>query len=335
MTYGGAQGKTAEEIEQVLRFPFTGKKLPQTFARLLNHLDAVQAEGNVQLSLANSLWPQKGYPVSKRFLELMKKYYGTSVTPLDYKYDEPGTRARINDWVEEKTKKKIKELLKNPLSRNTKLLLVNAVYFKGNWKNKFEKARTKEAPFFLNDSQTADVPLMTQKDRFMYGRTDTMQMLELRYAGQDLSMLVLLPSGKNTDELTKLEKELTAPHIAHWRTQLRETEITVFLPKFKITWGAVSLTGPLKQLGIHEAFSSKADLSGIGQELCITDILQKAFVDVNEEGTEAAAATAVMVATKGMFSPPQVFRADHPFLFLIQDNATGDILFLGRVSDPS
>jgi serpin B len=339
MTYGGARGNTAKQMADVLHFPANHQELHPAFANLEALLNAVQEKGKVQLHVANSLWPQKDYPFLKEYLALVKKYYGVDITPVDYVQAADAATRSINRWVEEKTKNKIKDLIQpGILDALTRLVLTNAIYFKGNWASQFDENRTKHDDFYLLSGQTVQTPMMAQKSKFKYNEFESLQVLELPYVGEGLSMLVLLPKEKGG--LPHLEKSLTAETLREWTEGLMEIEVKVFLPKFKMT-SLFSLEKTLAAMGMHDAFDrTKANFSGMdGQRnwLYIGAVVHKAFVDVNEEGTEAAAATAVVMRIKMARRPlrPVVFRADHPFLFLIRDNQTGSILFMGRVLDPT
>jgi len=309
---------------------------------LLKHFDDVQRDGSVQLSIANSLWPQKDAeaPLLKSYLALVKQNYGAEITPVDFARAEPQARARINRWVEQKTQKKISEIISSPLDPQTRLVLVNAVYFKGAWKDKFSPRWTEKESFFIWDAPAIKSLLMHQMNPCLYGEQTDAQFVEIPYKGGNISMFVILPVDKTKDGLTQIEKQLSPEQIARWRSQMKKQEVHLYLPKFKINWGAGSLVKPLRELGMLEAFVyGKADFSGMNgdKDFFISDILQKAFVDVEEEGTEAAAATTIIEGYAGVEigPPPPVFRADHPFLFFIQDNATGSILFMGRVVNPA
>jgi serpin B len=211
--------------------------------------------------------------------------------------------------------------------------LVNAIYFKGDWASQFDQSLTSEAPFWVTSDEQVQIPIMTQKHKFRYGEDNGLQILELPYAGDDLSMLVLLP--RETGGLAKLEESLAVENLDRWTRNLQETEVVVSLPRFEITF-PFRLDDTLKSMGMVDAFSDKSDFSGMdgSKKLYIGAVLHKAFVVVNEQGTEAAAATAVIMQLKGLAFPPVVFRADHPFVFLIRENSTGSILFLGRVVNP-
>jgi serine protease inhibitor len=335
MTYAGARGETAAQMARALHFPRDGESLHAAFARLRARVDRVQAEGDVALAVANALWPQAGYPFLEPFLELALTYYGVTIQPLDYG-DAAGARQRINAWVEEQTQSRIVELIPpGVLDALTRLVLVNAIYFKGSWASQFEPERTAEAPFWIGPQEAVTAPLMAQKGKFRYGEQEGLQVLELPYVGEALSMLVLLP--RERDGLPDLERRLSPETLARWAERLVRREVAVWLPKFTLTSEYV-LNRALVALGMEGPFlADKADFSGMDgrpQWLYIAAVFHKAFVEVNEEGTEAAAATAVVMKARSLPLPPPTFRADHPFLFLIRENETGSILFLGRVTDP-
>ncbi|MEW6618504.1 MAG: serpin family protein [bacterium] len=336
MTYGGARGNTAKEMENSLHFTLK-EKTHLAFAELDTRLDEVQRKRKVQLHIANSLWPQKDYRFLPEYISLIKQHYGVSITPLDYtKAVEEACRI-INKWVEDETKEKIKDLIRkgglNPLVR---LVLVNAIYFKGDWASQFDPKQTANINFTLLNGEKKRVPMMQQKGKFRYREIEKAQLLELPYIGKQLSMIILLPQDPNG--LSDIENQLSERKLDSWFSNLTEEEVKVYLPKFKITWGTFELNDQLKALGMRDAFVfSRADFSGMDgtKDLYISLVLHKAFVEVNEEGTEAAAATAVTMKVGGRLPRIRTFKADHPFVFFIRDNTTGSILFLGRVVDPS
>lgn len=336
MTYAGARKDTASQMADVLHFTLDNQELHPAFGKLLDALNAIQVKGDIQLHAANSLWPQQGYPLLKEYLDLVKKHYGVTITPQDYKRAAEQARQTINRWVEEKTKERIKNLIQpGVLSALTRLVLVNAIYFKGNWASQFDEKGTRDDTFFLLSGQTVQTPMMTQEQEFDYGEHEHVQILELPYQGGDLSMLVFLPKEKQG--LPDLEQNLTPDNLKRWTTNLKKRKMRVFLPKFKMT-SEFRLDETLAAMGMGDAFDpNKADFSGMDGRphwLFIGAVLHKAFVEVNEEGTEAAAATAVVFRIT-MAAPSPVFRADHPFIFLIRENKTNAILFLGRILDPS
>jgi serpin B len=341
MVHAGARGNTAQQMKEVLHLPSDPKDLHEATRSLHRELRDIQKKSRIQLSVANSLWPQTGYPILKEFLKLTDKYYGTSVTPVDYVKATEQARQRINEWVEEKTEHKIKELIAPRLvDALTRLVLVNAVYFKGFWREPFDETDTQDAPFFMAPDETIEAPLMFQRDWFAYADAAALQLLELPYEGKRLSMVILLPSEK--DGLPRLEESLSPENLQAWLGKRRTVGVHVYLPRFRMT-DSFELSGALSSMGMPDLFDVvKADLTGISQApggLRISAAIHKAFVEVSEEGTEAAAATAMIAtalsAPTAPPPPPIIFRADHPFLFLIRENETGSILFLGRVVDPT
>ena len=346
MTYAGARDQTAEQMAQTLHFPEckgsdspgwmrTTEQFHRAFGRVIDRLNQQGKKNDYQLSVANALWGQKGYPFLDSFIELNNQYYDARIKQVDFVKETEKTQKKINQWVEDKTNEKIKNLIpQGALNALTRLVLTNAIYFKGNWAEQFDKDMTKNADFFVSSDKTVTAPLMYQKEDFKYGQSDTLQLLELTYKGEDLSMLILLPKEK--DGLADMEKELTTRNLAEWQKKMHKQEVEVFLPKFKMT-SQFSLAETLEKMGMPDAFDvGKADFSGMtgNKDLFVSAVLHKAFVEVNEEGTEAAAATGVMMSLSMALEQP-VFRADHPFVFIIKDNNTGSILFVGRVVDPT
>ena len=342
MTRAGARGDTAAEMDNVLHFTLPQERLHPAFAALIKEVngDPADKKRGYQLSTANSLWGQKDYEFKKDYLKLLSDAYGAGLTDLDFKTMTEAARQTINAWVEKQTNDKIKDLLhKDDLTENTRLVLTNAIYFKGDWASQFKKDRTKDAPFLLGADKKIDAPMMHQTGAYGYLDGGAFQALELPYAGNDLTMVVLLP--KKVDGLADFEKGLTADKLAGWLGKLRKQEVIVSLPKFK-TEQRVSMKQMLSEMGMKLAFDDqKADLSGMAGnpgDLYISAVIHKAFIDVNEEGTEAAAATAVIIAAPTGFHPPEPtpeFRADHPFVFLIRDARNGSVLFMGRIADPT
>jgi serine protease inhibitor len=332
MTYAGSRGNTGVQMAQALRFALDQDHLHPAFASVEARLRAVQDRGDVRLRVANSLWPKEGYPLLDEFLALTERFYGVVITPLDY--DEPEVARRsINAWVEERTEGKIEDLIP-PGTLLALLVLVNAITFKGNWACQFDKALTRDAPFWLTAKDQVRVPLMQQLGTFGYAQVDDLRILELPYAGDDVSMVVFLPA--EIDGLAALEDSLNVESLNRWMGRLRESEVQVYLPRFEMRCG-FRLGERLKAMGMTDAFDDSADFSGIDGTLSlyISAVFHQAYVDVNEEGTEAAAATAVLMAPKGIPLPSPTFRADHPFVFLIRERTTGSILFLGRVVNPA
>jgi serpin B len=340
MTRAGARGDTAAEMDKTLHFTLPEDKLQPAFGALVKEVngDPADAKRGYQLSTANALWGQKGFAFNADFLKLVNGNYGAGLNEVDFKNATEQARGAINAWVEKETRDKIKDLLhQGDLTPDTRLVLTNAIYFKGDWAAPFKKELTKEEPFHLTADKKADAPLMHRTGEYKYLDGGSFQALELPYTGKDLTMVVLLP--KKADGLAEFEKDLAADKLTEWVGGLREQKVIVSLPKFKTTQ-RVSLARTLSDMGMKKAFTSGADFSGMGGspgDLALADVIHKAFIDVNEEGTEAAAATAVGVkAAAARIEPPTpVFRADHPFVFLIRDTRSNSILFLGRLVDPA
>ena len=330
MTYAGARGETAEQMAETLHFPLPPERLQGPFGDLSQQINGPGENRPYTLSVANALWGQEDDHFLPEFIRLLEAHYGAGLRQVDFRSTEQARRT-INAWVEEQTEGKIKEILKPPYpSPDTSLVLTNAIYFKGDWSNPFPKNATRVEDFTAGEGQKVRVPLMHQTGRFKYHDGGTFEALELPYAGDALSMVVLLP--KKTDDLANLEGSLTAAKL----DGLRPRHVAVAMPRFKMEAG-FELQDELSGMGMPVAFGGKADFSGINgqRDLFISAVIHKAYVDVNEEGTEAAAATAVVMPRLAIRPEPVVsFRADHPFVFVIRDNRSGSILFLGRVMNP-
>ena len=331
MTYGGARADTEKQMAGVLHFDLPQDQLHQAFSALMDR-SHVNGKG-VEVSIANRLWGQTGYKFLPAYLQLTKDRYGAELGEVDFIHQTEAARQAINTWVEEQTKAKIKDLIPpGVLSVSTRLVLTNAIYFKGKWDAQFDKEATKNLPFHISADAKIDVPMMFQKHEFKYAAVDNLQVIELPYVSNELSMFVLLP--KEVDGLQSLEEKLTQANLEKWTLALREQKVDVYLPKFTTT-SEFSLKNVLQAMGMTAAFDSQADFSGMNgkKDLYLSAVVHKAFVDVNEEGTEAAAATGVVVGVKSVRVTP-TFRADHPFVFLIRDGKTGSILFMGRLVNP-
>jgi serpin B len=327
MTYAGARGNTAKEMAEVLHFDLGQRELHSAFKNLNQELAATAQKSGQKLNIANAL-VLTGGDVSGEFKSILKDSYDAEIFP--------GDLTAINNWVEKKTEGKIEKILEE-LSADSVCVLLNAIYFKGIWESQFEKNVTRNAPFSVSASKQINVPLMYQKSDFKLLEEKNFQALSLPYKGQNLSMVILLPQA--IDGLAALEKQLTIQNLNEWLAKLdnqKVEEVELFLPKFKLET-RYDLVFPFENMGMKDAFKMNvADFSGMGWakgDLWIGQIKHKAFVDVNEEGTEAAAATAVEMVMKSMPYNP-VFRADHPFIFIIRDNQSGAIVFMGRMVNP-
>ncbi len=328
MTYAGARENTATEMQAAMSFGLDQEPLHDAFRQLNQKLASAANNDGQKLSIANGLCLTGG-DVSEEFKALLQKYYDAELFS--------GDLAKVNGWVNAKTEGKIEKILE-VLSPNSVCVILNAIYFKGVWESQFDEKQTKEAPFKLSETEEATVPFMYQKGSFKLIEKGDLKVIELPYKGKSLAMIVVLP--QKVDGLASLEKDLSVEELDAWLTELdsaSERDVKLFLPKFKFETG-YDLVPTCSALGMKDAFApAAADFSGMGWpkgKLWISQIKHKAFVEVNEEGTEAAATTAVEMATKSISMDP-VFKADHPFIFLIRDNSTGSILFMGRVANPS
>jgi len=369
LVYAGARGQTETQMADVLHFPIivspdksaTGgsstivpdrQQFASAFGKIVKDLNARGKKacpersrgGSYELTIANALWGQKGYEFLKEFLRLIEANYDGQLNEVDFVTAAEAARNTINSWVEKKTNDKIKNLIgPGVLDEMTRLVLTNAIYFKGNWQSQFKEDRTRPAPFTLLDGdkpvssavERIEVPMMNQTAEFGYMETEDLQGLELPYVDEELSMIILLP--KKIDGLSELEQTFTIENLSQWLGKLGLREVIVSIPKFKMT-SQFSLASVLKSMGMTDAFTPDvANFSGMNgkTDLFISAVIHKAYVDVNEEGTEAAAATGVTMRLTSV-GPSQipVFRADHPFLFLIRDNKTRSILFIGRMTNP-
>ncbi|MHC4942863.1 MAG: serpin family protein [Planctomycetota bacterium] len=336
MVCEGARGETREEMAEVLRISGEMETYRDAYLRLMSVLNPSNPEKSpgVETTLANAMWVHEGYKLLDDFTSTIESQYNGKTRNLDFVGDCEKARTRINQWVEEKTRDKIKDLLpEGSIDALTRLVLTNAIYFKGLWADPFEKKDTHRAPFFMLSGKKQEVDMMHGSERFPYYEEEDFQVLELPYAGDDYSMVLFLP--RNAGGLADFEKRFTLEALQAWLNRLHRFKIKVFLPRFEITC-PMDLGGVLIGMGMERAFSGgSADFSGMtgNRELFISRVVHKAFVKVDEEGTEAAAATGVVMSLTGI-SEPREFRADHPFLFIIRHKGTGAILFMGRVTQP-
>ncbi len=351
MTAAGARGTTAKEMSGVLHLPAAG--VHEDYAALLEKLNSPAAIPHTtrilgmtvrrtkpayRLVVANALWGQDGCAWKRDFLDLVSRRYGAGLQTVDFKTAAGEAAKTINAWVAKKTAGKIRDLVsRGALPPLTRLVLTNAIYFKAAWDEDFSRSATKNKPFHVTADTTVTAPLMYRQDRFGYLETADFQALEMPYTGRDLSMVVFLP--RTVDGLEDFEKNLDAGRLRRWLGKLEKTAVKVTFPRFTVRSG-FSLADPLGKMGMADAFTAAADFSGMtdAENIFIADVLHKAFVAVDEKGTEAAAATAVVMkatAAPGPRPEPKVFTADHPFLFVIRHRPTGLVLFMGRVANPA
>ena len=337
MTYAGARGSTATQMARALHFGDDREQLASAFGELQSQLGKAELKPGIELNVANGMWGQQDHPFRPAFLDTAAKAYQAKLAQVDFRTRAEPAREAINDWVSKQTRGKITDLLqRGAVDAATRLVLVNAIYFKGTWARQFQARNTANAPFSVTAQSRVQAPLMNLTAEFKYAEVEGLQLLELPYAGDDLAMVVLLPRA--TGGLASLESQLNAQALAGWLARAHSQKVNVFLPKFKLT-AQFSLGKTLAALGMTDAFTTKADFSGMdgARDLYVSAVVHKAFVDVNEEGTEAAAATGTMMTPMAVVRPVSipVFRADHPFLFLIRATHSGSILFLGRVVNPT
>ena len=339
MTYAGAKGQTADQMAKTLHYTLPENKLHSAFASLIKDQNGVGVKRAYKLNVANRLWGQIDSGFRPDYLQFVKKNYGAGLQEVDFvKATEPA-RQTINDWIDLETQGKIKDLIpQGAIDIDTRLVLTNAIHFKAAWLDEFFDVQTKKADFWTGAEMKTTAMMMHRKGEYTFVDGESAQLLDLPYENNDLSMIVILPKQKNG--LKELEKKLTSANLEAWLKSKKLYEVDVKLPKFKFT-AQFKLKQTLSDMGMPIAFSGGADFSGMcsGEKLAISDVIHKAFVDVHEKGTEAAAATAVIVRTLSApvrpLLPTANFHADHPFVFLIRDNRSGSILFAGRVVNPS
>ncbi len=336
MTYAGAAGDTKQQMAETLQFSVPEPNLHSAMAKLMSTLQL--NDKGCQFRVANRLWGQTGYKFLPEFLQTTRSHYGAELGEVDFASQSEVARRTINQWVEKQTELKIKELITpGLLNAKTRLVLTNAIYFKGLWLEPFDKKATEEATFYVQGDNGVNVHMMHQVVRGGYQTDEGLQILELPYANQTLSMVILLPADRSG--LADLENKLSENQIANLLSGLKDQNVAVYLPRFRMN-SQFSLRDALVAMGMKDAFDDgRADFSRMSssEQLVISAVIHKAFVEVNEEGTEAAAATGVIMAPTAapIRAEPPTFRADHPFLFLIRDKRTGSIVFIGRVANPT
>jgi len=330
MTYNGAGTSTKKEMEKTLGFDKMSKdQVNNGFKYLSNALK--QKDKNVELNIGNSIWIRNNEKVKQDFISLNKDTFGANIARLDFsKKDAADT---INKWVSDATKKKISKIISPPIPSDVMLYLINAVYFKGEWTNKFDKKDTLDKTFTTGNDKTKDIKMMAKQGTVEYGKGKDYKVVRLPYGQGNTAMYCVLP-----DKGVNINSFINSLDTNKWNeiksNIFKEEEVTLQIPKFKMEYGIKELTSSLSKLGMKEAFTDKADFTGIGDNLRISKVLHKAVIDVNEEGSEATAVTAVEVTCTGVrIGDPLSFIADRPFLFVIADDKTGTILFMGKAYD--
>ena len=335
MTYAGARGETEGQMAATMHYTLPQERLHPAFNALdtaLTSYGGDKDEDGFQLNIANAIWGQEGYKFLPTFLDTLAENYGAGLRTVDFINETEAARQTINDWVSDQTEEKIQDLIqKGMLDPLVRLVLTNAIYFNGKWVLPFEKNNTHDAPFTLLDGSTVSVPMMAQTTTFNYAEGNGYQAVELPYRDSDMSMLFVLPEAGRFEEI---EAAFSAESVTTITEDLTPQLVRLFVPKFSFE-SEFNLSETLIQMGMPAAFGN-ADFSGMtgNRELFIDKVVHKAFVAVDEEGTEAAAATAVIMKLGASPESPILMRLDHPFLFLIRDNSSGTILFIGRVLNP-
>jgi serpin B len=330
MVSAGARGETCDEIAKVLRLPYTEAQMRPAFHDFLGRLTAPGQKAEQPLSMANRLWGQAGLPFEPDFIRVAETAYRSGLQTVKFQSDPAAARREVNAWVTEQTRGKVTDLLSpEAVNTETRLILTNAIYLKAEWESPFPSDHTRDATFHLDKDRPVSVPMMVQRATFPLAVGDDADVLELPYKSGDLAMLVVLPKG---DGLAALEQSLSAEKLDGWRKALEPRDVMVALPRFRCET-KLDLADTLSAMGMRLAFTTHADFSGIcsADSLHVSNVAHQTVLAVNEAGTEATAATGVVVASRSM---PAVFRADHPFLFALIHKPTGSILFLGRVVDP-
>ncbi|KAI2648716.1 Leukocyte elastase inhibitor [Labeo rohita] len=336
----GAGGNTASQMSRALHFPEAEAEIHAGFTKLLSEIN--KAGAPYALSLASRLYGEQSYTFVEKFLSDTKRLYEAELETVNFISNADAARIDINTWVEKQTQEKIKDLLaEGDVDSLSRLVLVNAIYFKGNWEKTFGEEHTKEVQFKINKNESKPVQMMFQKAKFPLAFIPEMncQILELPYAGKDLSMLIMLPNDMEDDStgLQKLESALTYENFVEWTRpdKMDLLEVQVSLPRFRLE-ETYDMKALLMSLGMVDAFDlQRADFSGLSpnNDLVLSKVVHKSFVEVNEEGTEAAAATGAVMMMRCLMRPER-FHADHPFLFFIRHNPSKSVLFYGRFCSP-
>lgn len=330
MAYNGAGSTTKEAMKQTLGFaPLTDEEINQAYKALAGLLTGIDKK--VTFTAANSIWHGQQYQLQAPFVQKNKTYFDATVQGLDFA--SPTAKNTINNWVKDKTKGKIPDIIQE-IRLDHVMFLVNAIYFKGTWTYPFDKKLTQKSTFRKEDGSTASVDFMTMKGgKYLYHSDARRQLIDLPYGNQQYSMTMLVPNGTHT--VSDLTRDLSSERLSSWLASADTSRLELHLPKFKLEYKK-ALGETLKQLGMAEAFSGQADFSGMlansSQRLAISEVMHKTFVEVNEEGTEAAAATSVGIVLTSL--PPSV-RVDRPFVFLIREKSSNAILFIGQLMNPS
>lgn len=336
MTYAGADGETAKQMAKAMQFFPNNSDFHQAYGKYIQMLEK-NAQGNIQLRIANKLWGEKSFKIESDFMKLNKLAYNSPLVMLDFINKPDACRKVINDWIAESTEQKILDLIPfGGITSSTKLVLTNAIYFKGDWLYKFDKARTKDRIFYLSDGSQKETSFMNSRQNLKFKQTNLYKAVLIPYKGNMQSMVIILPNYSS--DLKKIEEDFRTENFL---SGLNKTaDIILSIPKFNVTL-PLNLNSYLSELGMKAAFQKNADFTKICKDsgFFISDVIHKVFIEIDENGTEAAAATAVVMKTVSVSMQPKPkpikFIADHPFIFYIIDNQTSAILFMGKIVDPT
>ena len=333
MAWAGARGETADEMAEVLHFPSDQAATHPLFGELIDTINGIQEEGKLVLNTANALWPATGHAVLPEYTDILDTQYGAHAEALDYKAETEGSRQRINGWVADQTAERILDLIpEGLLGPDTAIVLTNAIYFKGAWKTLFDPEKTSPALFTASDGTEIEVEMMSMKEELLFYEGDGVTLVTLPYHSEHVEAVLISPDD---GDIRALEAKLSTDTIADWLEQRSEAKGNVRLPRFSLRYKE-ELSSVIKAMGMELPFMpGAADFSGIfGQpNLFISKILHETFLQVKEEGTEAAGATAIIIERTSVVREP-TFNGDRPFLFLIRDTVTGSLLFMGRIAEP-
>lgn len=334
MVYAGAENNTQYQMAKVLAYTFNKNQVNEGFSALMNEMNT--PSDLYQVSLVNSLWAQEDFYFLPAYLENMKRYYQSGIRYVNFILQPENSRLKINEWVSEKTFGKIKNILtQGDITTDTRLILVNAIYFKSKWIFVFDESRTKPEKFILADNSSVMVDMMNESSgSYGYFENESFQFISIPYTGRVYSFNIILP--KSGISLQNLEDKFTYDYLVSLQKKTLYTHVDLFLPKFSFT-SSFSLREILSKSGMSDAFNENADFSAMTGKanLNIDNVIHKAFIEVNEQGTEAAAATAVIMAERAVMQEEKpLFKADHPFFFYIMNNENGNIIFMGKVMNP-
>jgi len=326
MTYNGAAGDTSLAMAEALQFSELDlEQLNRGFRDLM--ASVVEADADVQISIANSIWCRLGFKAKEDFIERNQTYFASEVRELDF--SNPRATDTINQWIDDATGGKIGNMI-DQIPPDAMMYLINAIYFRGDWTHRFSESATRDEEFTLENGGKKTVPMMHLEEQFQHARINGLGLLRLPYSREKLAMYILLPGeGENLDAIIHVLDDASWNNL---KSELVEKEVALAMPRYRMEYGVKLLNNVLSKMGMGLAFTSQADFSGIAPENFISRILHKAVIEVNEEGSEAAAAT--IVEEKVGISEPVEFIVDRPFLFAIADDRTGSILFLGKVAEP-